>query len=254
MLLKRVIPCLDIKEGKVVKGVRFQGLRDVGDPVELAKRYEAEGADELTFLDISAGIEQRKAHLELVSRIRNAIAIPITVGGGVRSVADAQGYLEAGADKVGANSAAVRDPQLVREIAARFGNQCMIIAVDAGRFVDPHRQGFEVIIDAGKTRTGLDALEWISTAVTLGAGEVLLTSWDQDGTRSGYDLPLLKAACNAVSVPIIASGGAAHSRHCVEAFDVGAEAVLAASIFHDGEYSVTRLKKELAAAGVRCRL
>ena len=252
MLTARVIPCLDIKEGRVVKGVRFQGLMDAGSPTELAAAYEAQGADELVLLDVSATPEGRGHGLETVRQVRAQLSIPMTVGGGVRAVADAGALLEAGADKVGINTAAVQDPAVLDAIAQRFGSQCAILALDAAQRLDG-RAGWEVVTRSGTQRTGLDALAWAQQAVQRGAGEILLTSWDRDGTRAGYDLPLLTAMAAAVSVPVIASGGAATPTHLVEALRAGADAVLAASIFHAGDFTVGQIKEALRAAGVRIR-
>lgn len=249
MLTARIIPCLDVRDGRVVKGVKFQGLRDAGCPVELAKAYEEQGADELVLLDVSATPEGRGTALETVRRVREQLSIPLTVGGGVRVVENARALLEAGADKVGVNTAAVAKPEFISEIARRFGSQCAILAIDAAS----RDQGYEVVIRSGKERTGLDAVEWAQRAVSLGAGEILLTSWDRDGTRSGYDLKLLKAVSEAVTVPVIASGGANSPEHLLEALNAGADAVLAASIFHDGDYVVGQLKDYLAQQGVEMR-
>jgi cyclase len=263
MLAARVIPCLDVRDGRVVKGVRFQGLRDAGDPVERARAYEAQGADELVLLDVSATPDGRRTAVDVVARVRRELSIPLTVGGGVRAIEDAARLLEAGADKVAVNSAAVERPALVAELRDRFGAQCAILALDAARvrapgdgahagaLVEPPR--WEVVTQSGKHRTGRDALAWAREAASLGAGEVLLTSWDRDGTRAGYDLALITALARAVDVPIIASGGAAHADHLYEALEAGADAVLAASIFHDGELTVGDVKRALAARGVRLR-
>lgn len=250
MLLPRIIPCLDVKDGRVVKGVRFQGLRDAGDPVERAEAYAAQGADELVLLDVSATPEGRATAAETVRAVRRVLPIPLTVGGGVRQVEDAARLLEAGADKVGVNSAAVRRPELLGELAERFGAQCTVLSLDAARGQD----GFEVVIDSGSTRPGLDAIEWAKTAVSLGAGELLVTSFDRDGTRSGYDLELLTAVSSAAPVPVIASGGADSAADCAAALEAGASAVLAASIFHDGVTTVLDLKRELARTGLEVRL
>lgn len=251
MLTRRVIPCLDTRDGRVVKGVRFQELRDAGDPAELAALYERQGADEIVLLDVSATPEGRGHALETVRRVRRELAIPLTVGGGVRAVEDALALLEAGADKVGVNTAAVRRPALVSELAARFGAQCTVLAIDAARRLDGG--GFEVVVRSGTERTGLDAVDWARQATELGAGEILLTSWDRDGTQSGYDCALIGAIAQAVRVPVIASGGAASATHLLEALRAGADAVLAASIFHDGAWTVAALKDELARAGMEMR-
>lgn len=252
MLTKRIIPCLDVRDGRVVKGVRFQGLRDAGSPVELAAAYEAQGADELVFLDISATTEGRDTHRNTVAAIRSAIGVPMTTGGGIRTAADAERLLEAGADKVSVNTAAVERPELIAEIAGRFGSQCAVLAIDAAGC--PGRtDAWEVVVRSGKERTGRSAVEWAIEAERRGAGEILLTSWDRDGTRSGYDCALLEALCKAVHIPVIASGGASSPEHMVEAFQAGADAVLAASIFHDGEWTVGGIKDVLAKAGVEVR-
>ena len=228
MLARRIIPCLDISAGRVVKGIHFESLRDAGDPVEQAARYDAEGADELVFLDITASHEDRDTTLEVVSRVAEAIFIPFTVGGGIRSVEDAGRALRAGADKVSVNTAAVRDPSLIRRLADSFGSQCVVVAVDARR-VDGR---FTVMVNGGRQPTEREAIEWIVEAERLGAGEILLTSMDRDGTRMGYDLPLTGAAAAAVPIPVIASGGAGSLEHLGDAFAAGAHGVLAASIFH----------------------
>jgi cyclase len=252
MLAKRVIPCLDVDAGRVVKGVRFQELRDAGDPVELAAHYDREGADELVFLDITATLEDRAATLDVVSRTAEEVFIPLTVGGGVRHEDDVQALLRAGADKVSVNSAAVRDPSLLARSADRFGTQCMVIAIDAKR----HDADWEVYVDAGHTATGRDAIEWAAEATTEhGAGEVLLTSMDRDGTGEGYDLDLLRAIADAVAVPVIASGGAGEPAHFADALTKGhADAVLAASRWHDGDLTIREVKEHLAARGIPVRL
>ncbi|MEN0020193.1 MAG: imidazole glycerol phosphate synthase subunit HisF [Planctomycetota bacterium] len=251
-LMPRVIPCLDVRDGRVVKGIKFQNLRDSGDPVERAKAYEDQGADELVILDVSATPEGRKTAHHTVEAVRKAISIPLTVGGGVREVDDARALLEAGADKTAVNTAAVRRPEILSEISERFGVQCTVLALDAAR--RDNAQGWEVVVRSGTERTGRDAIDWAKRAQQLGAGEVLLTSWDRDGTQSGYDLELLTAASNAVHIPVIASGGAANASHLAEALDAGADAVLAASIFHDAHTTVGDVKAELAALGVPVRL
>jgi imidazoleglycerol phosphate synthase cyclase subunit len=248
-LASRVIPCLDIKDGRVVKGVKFQGLRDAGDPVECARLYETQGADEIVLLDVSATPEGRGHALETVRAVRSALSIPLSVGGGVRSSDDAGTLLEAGADKVGINTAAVTRPALVGEIAERFGTQCTVLAVDAAANGD----GWEVVVESGRKRTGLDVVEWCRKAVATGAGEILLTSWDRDGTRSGYDLDLIAAVSSAVTVPVIASGGADRPEHLVEAIEAGASAALIASILHDGDTTVSALKLAMAQAGIVVR-
>ena len=248
-LRRRVIPCLDVKDGRVVKGIQFQGLRDSGDPSERAGLYAAQGADEIVVLDVSATPEGRANAVETVAAVRAQIGIPLTVGGGVRAEADAARLLGAGADKVGINTAAVDDPTLLTRLAERFGCQCVVLAIDAARTDD----GWEVVVRSGKVRTGLDAIEWAKKAVECGAGEILLTSWDRDGTRSGYELDLLKAISEAVSVPVIASGGADTPEHMAEALSAGADAVLAASIFHEDEWTVGRVKVALTNLGAEVR-
>ena len=248
-VLKRVIPCLDVDKGRVVKGTNFVGLRDAGDPVELGERYDAEGADELVFLDITATHEQRDTMVALARRTADEVFIPFTIGGGIRSAGDAQGVLDAGADKVSVNSAAVARPELIDELANVFGAQCVVLAIDAKR-ADP---GWEVHVAGGRTPTGIDALSWASEGVSRGAGEILLTSMDRDGTKDGYDTDLLHAISSAVDVPVIASGGAGEPGHLVDAFNAGADAVLLASILHYGQYTVAELKRHLARAGVSVR-
>lgn len=248
----RVIPCLDVRDGRVVKGVRFQGLRDSGDPAARAAAYEEQGADELVILDISATTEERRTQDRTVRDVRRVLSIPLTVGGGITSVDDAARVLDAGADKVSVNSAAVQNPDLISAIAGRFGAQCAVLALDAARRSDGGA-GWEVVTRSGQRRTGIDARAWARKAAGLGAGEILLTSWDRDGTGSGYDLPLIAEIAAAVGVPVIASGGAANTAHLVEAIRAGASAVLAASIFHDGVLSVGDVKRELLAAGINAR-
>ncbi|MBI5525038.1 MAG: imidazole glycerol phosphate synthase subunit HisF [Deltaproteobacteria bacterium] len=305
MLAVRIIPCLDIRDGRVVKGVRFQSLRDAGSPEECAERYEAQGADEIVLLDVSATPEGRRTAVETVCRVRARLSIPLTVGGGVRTIDDAAALLDAGADKVGVNTAAVEDPSLLTRLADRFGRQCTVLALDAARNLEPSaishqpsaeignhrseitdRPGYkgaffgpasealgtpdsaqatsgkqhsvlgrwEVVTLSGKKRTGIDAVQWAKDAAAAGAGEILLTSWDRDGTRSGYDLDLIRAVSSAVQVPIIASGGANTPDHLFEALVAGADAVLAASIFHDSDLTVGDVKRALAARGVEVRL
>lgn len=252
-MAKRIIPCLDIKDGRVVKGVNFVNLRDAGDPVEQARLYDQQGADELVFLDISATHEGRKTTLELVSRVAETVFMPLTVGGGIREVEDMRGLLLAGADKVSVNSAAVRRPELLSEGAARFGAQCIVLAIDARR--RKNAPGWEVYVNGGRIPTGMDALEWAARGVTLGAGEILLTSMDADGTLAGYDIALTRAVAEVVSVPVIASGGAGTMAHFAEVLTDGkADAALAASLFHDGKLKITELKKELQNCGVTIRL
>jgi imidazole glycerol-phosphate synthase subunit HisF len=248
----RVIPCLDVDAGRVVKGVNFVGLRDAGDPVELAARYDAEGADELVFLDITASSDARDTMVEVARRTAEAVFIPFTVGGGVRRVDDARRLLRVGADKVGVNSAAVARPELVTEIADVFGNQCVVVAIDARR--RDGADGAEVFVHGGRTPTGLDAVAWARHVVELGAGEILLTSMDRDGTRAGFDLELTRAVSEAVDVPLIASGGVGTLDHLVDGVvEGGADAVLAASIFHFGQHTIRQAKQRLADAGVTVR-
>jgi imidazoleglycerol phosphate synthase cyclase subunit len=246
-----VIPCLDVRDGRVVKGVRFQGLKDAGSPPDLAGEYERQGADEITLLDVSATPEGRATAHETVRRVRERLALPLTVGGGVKSANDAAALLEAGADKVGINTAAVQRPALLDELARRFGCQCTVLAVDAARRGDGAR--YEVITLSGRENTGIGAVTWAREAVDRGAGEILLTSWDRDGTKRGYDLELIAAVADAVDVPIVASGGAATAEHMADAVAAGADAVLAASIFHYRECTVAELKDELAALNVEVR-
>jgi imidazoleglycerol phosphate synthase cyclase subunit len=249
MLTARIIPCLDVSHGRVVKGVRFQGLRDAGDPAERAALYEDQGADEIVVLDVSATPEGRGNQVETVQRVRARLGIPLTVGGGIGTRDDARALLEAGADKVSVNTAAVHRPELLAEIAGRFGRQCAVLAIDAAR----RDRGFEVLVNGGRERTGIDAIEWARDGTARGAGEILLTSWDRDGTRAGYDLELTRAVADAMRVPVIASGGAATPEHLKAAFDAGADAVLAASIFHDDQMTVGEVKRALAALGVHVR-
>jgi len=256
MLAKRIIPCLDIRDGRVVKGVHFLDLRDAGDPVEQARVYDAAGADELVFLDISATLEGRATGVETVRRVADRVFMPLTVGGGVRSAEDMRRLLLAGADKISLNSAAVRSPGLLSAGADRFGSQCVVLAIDARRSTHPDEPArWEVLIDGGRTSTGLDALEWAARGVALGAGEILLTSMDRDGTLAGYDLELTRAVAAAVSVPLIASGGAGKPEHFADVLTVGgADAALAASLFHDGRLEIHALKATLAAHGIPVRL
>jgi imidazole glycerol-phosphate synthase subunit HisF len=255
-LAVRVIPCLDVDAGRVVKGVNFVGLRDAGDPVELARRYDAEGADELTFLDITASSAGRETTYEVVRRTAEQVFIPLTVGGGVRTSADVDALLRAGADKVGVNTAAIRRPELIGEIARRFGRQVLVLSVDARRVrpgTPPTPSGFEVTTHGGREGTGVDAVAWAARAVDLGAGEILLNSMDADGTKDGYDLELIRLVRAAVAVPVIASGGAGVAADFPQAIAAGADAVLAASVFHFGELTIGAVKRELAAAGVPVR-
>jgi cyclase len=251
MHYKRVIPCLDVDAGRVVKGTEFVNLRDAGDPVELAAHYDAEGADELVFLDITATHEKRDTVAELARRTADDVFVPFTIGGGIRSVTDAQAVLDAGADKVSVNSAAVADPELLNELSGVFGAQCVVLAIDAKRRADA--EGWEVFVAGGRTPTGRDAVEWAREGTARGAGEILLTSMDRDGTEDGYDLELTSAVAEAVGVPVIASGGAGELHHLVEALQAGADAVLCASIFHYGRFRVREAKEALAAAGVAVR-
>ncbi|RJK93708.1 imidazole glycerol phosphate synthase subunit HisF [Vallicoccus soli] len=251
----RVIPCLDVDAGRVVKGVNFQDLRDAGDPVEMAKVYDAEGADELTFLDITASSGDRETTYEVVSRTAEQVFIPLTVGGGVRSVADVDRLLRAGADKVGVNTAAVARPELVAEIADRFGSQVLVLSVDARRCAPgtTTASGYEVTTHGGRRGTGIDAVEWAARAEALGAGEVLLNSMDADGTKAGYDVEMVRAVREAVRVPVVASGGAGALEHFAPAVDAGADAVLAASVFHFGQLRIGDVKQALAAHGAPVR-
>ena len=248
----RVIPCLDVRDGRVVKGVKFQGLRDVGSPAELARAYELQGADELVLLDVSATPEGRRTAVDTIRSVRAELSIPLTVGGGVRSAEDAGRLLDAGADKVAINTAAVEHPTVVTEISDRFGRQCTVVSIDAARS-RANENEFEIIIHSGSIRTSIDVPEWTLLAVALGAGELLLTSWDRDGTKDGYDVDLLAAVADKVDIPIIASGGASGPDHLLEGIRAGADAVLAASIFHEGEYDVATVKDHLEANGVRVR-
>ncbi|MEK7328437.1 MAG: imidazole glycerol phosphate synthase subunit HisF [Chloroflexota bacterium] len=263
MLAKRIIPCLDVKDGRVVKGVNFVGLRDAGDPVEQARAYDAEGADELVFLDISATPEGRATVAPMVRRVADEVFLPLTVGGGIRAVDDMRAILLAGADKVSINSAAVKTPELITAGAEKFGSQCVVVAIDAKReenlnFQNPTRSvqnpTWEVYVSGGRVPTGLDAVEWARRVVELGAGEILLTSIDADGTKNGYDLALTRAVAEAVSVPVIASGGAGRLEHFADALTTGgAEAALAASLFHDKVLSVGEVKSYLAGHGIIVR-
>jgi cyclase len=249
MLARRLIPCLDVKDGRVVKGINFLQLRDAGDPVEQAAAYDAQGADEVCFLDISASPEGRSTLVDVVARTADQVFAPLTVGGGVRSVADAERLLEAGADKIAVNTAAIRTPALVAEIAARFGNQAIVVAVDAKR----RTLGWEVFSHGGRTPEGLDALAWCRQVADLGAGEILLTSMDRDGTGQGYDVELIHAVATSVTIPIIASGGVGVLDHLALGLEAGADAVLAASIFHFGQHTIGEAKRFLAARGIAIR-
>jgi len=251
MLTKRIIPCLDIKNGRTVKGVNFEGLRDAGDPIELAERYSSEGADELVFLDISATQEKRKTLVPLVREIARHINIPFTVGGGIKTVEEIEALLHAGADKVSLNSSIVKDPELITRAADRFGSQCVVAAVDAKRT----DSGWSVFVKGGTEDTGIDAIEWMEEVTRRGAGEILLTSMDRDGTKSGFDLELLSEINRRVSIPVIASGGAGTIQHCIDAVNEGnADAVLAASIFHFQEIEIKKLKKVMAEAEIPVRI
>ena len=251
MLAKRIIPCLDVKDGRVVKGVNFVNLIDAGDPVENGKFYDSEGADELTFLDITASSDRRNIIIDMVKKVAETVHIPFTVGGGIRTLDDIRLILENGADKVSINTAAVENPKLITDAAKRFGAQCIIIAIDAKQ---NNNGGWTVYLHGGRTATELDAIDWAKKAEDLGAGEVLLTSMDKDGTKSGYDIPLTRAIAEAVNIPVIASGGVGNINHMYEGLTEGkADAVLAASIFHFREYSIKQVKDELAARGVPIR-
>jgi cyclase len=254
MTAKRIIPCLDVDCGRVVKGVRFVDIRDAGDPVEVARNYDAMGADELTFLDITASHEGRQTIYDVVEAVAGQVFIPLTVGGGVRQVADVRRLLNSGADKVAINTAAVHNPALVSDAAGRFGSQCIVVAVDAKQ-VEHEPPRWEVFTHGGRKPTGIDAVEWALRMAELGAGEILLTSMDRDGTRSGFDLPLTRAVAEAVPVPVIASGGVGCLEHLADGVDQGgADAVLAASIFHFGEYSIEQAKRHMLQRGIEVRL
>ena len=255
MLAKRIIPCLDVTAGRVVKGVNFVQLRDAGDPVEIARRYDGEGADELAFLDITASSDARDILLAMIEAVAECVFIPLTVGGGVRRVDDVRRLLNAGADKISINTAAVQDPQLVADASGRFGAQCIVVAIDARRRAgDDPAQGWEVFTHGGRTATGLDAIDWARRVTELGAGEILLTSMDRDGTRAGFDLELTRAVSDAVGVPVIASGGVGSLQHLADGITIGrADAVLAASIFHYGEHTVREAKAFLARQGIPMR-
>jgi cyclase len=257
-LAKRIIPCLDVDAGRVVKGVKFVDIRDAGDPVEIARRYDEEGADELTFLDITASHEQRETMVHVVEQVAGEVFIPLTVGGGIRELADIRRMLNAGADKVAINTAAVFNPEFVRDAADRFGSQCIVVAIDAKRVDGDAESGatrWEIFTHGGRKATGIDAIEWAKRMVDYGAGEILLTSMDRDGTRNGFDLELTRAVCEAVDVPVIASGGVGNLDHLAEGVLEGeADAVLAASIFHFGEYSIAEAKQHMAERGIEVRL
>jgi cyclase len=251
VLAKRIIPCLDVKDGRVVKGVRFLNLRDAGDPVEIAKRYSEEGADEITFLDITASYEERRTMIEVVDRTAGEVFVPLTVGGGIRSIEDIRDLLLAGADKVSINTAAVKDPEFVKRAADRFGSQCIVVAIDAKRVSDGR---WEVFTHGGRNPTGIDAVCWARKMEEFGAGEILLTSMDRDGTKEGYDIELTRAVSESVGIPVIASGGAGRLEHLYEGLVYGkADAVLVASIFHYGEHSIKEAKEFLRGKGVLIR-
>jgi len=255
MLVKRVVPCLDVNQGRVVKGTNFLNLRDAGDPVEVAARYETEGADELVFLDITASHEERDIMLDVVRRTAEQVFMPLTVGGGIRTLKDIRQLLLAGCDKVSINSAAVRDPEFVRAAALRFGSQCIVVNIDPKRVPRDGREVWEVHINGGRIGTGLEAVDWARQVESLGAGEIVLTSMDADGTKNGYDLEMTAAVSGAVSVPVVASGGAGCPEHLAEAVTVGkADAALAASIFHFGEFTIQETKRIMADRGVPVRL
>ena len=251
-LAKRIIPCLDVNAGRVVKGVNFVGLRDAGDPVEVSRRYDDQGADELTFLDITASSDNRDLILSVIERVAEQVFIPLTVGGGVREVADVRRLLNAGADKISINTSAIVNPRLVQDATDRYGSQCIVVAIDAKGAVDGR---WEVYTHGGRNATGLDAVEWAEKVTALGAGEILLTSMDRDGTRLGFNLPLTRAVVNAVPVPVIASGGVGNLQHLADGITIGgADAVLAASIFHYGDYTVRDAKQYLRERGIEVRL
>ncbi len=253
MLAKRIIPCLDVKDGRVVKGVNFVNFRDAGDPVENARFYDEEGADELVFLDITASHEKRKIILDVVARTAEEVFMPLTVGGGVRTTQDIRDLLNAGADKVSLNTAAVHNPEILREASYMFGSQCIVVAID-GKKTGKTPSGFEISVHGGRTMTGIDCLEWAKRAEDLGAGEILLTSMDADGTKDGYDIPMTRAVTDIVGIPVIASGGAGTARHLRDAVvEANADAVLAASIFHYREIPVRELKKYLSSQGIPVR-
>lgn len=251
MLSKRIIPCLDVKDGRVVKGIKFLNLKDAGDPVEAAKKYEKEEADELVFLDITASYEKRKIMLEVVKKVAECVFIPFTVGGGIKSVRDIRELLKAGCDKVSLNTQAVKDPRIVKLSSRKFGSQCIVVAIDAKK----KNRSWDVYINGGRTPTKRDVLDWAKEVESLGAGEILLTSMDYDGTNKGYDLDLTKSVCSAVNIPVIASGGAGNLEHIYEVFKkTGADAALCASIFHYNKYSIKQVKKYLKKKGLLVRL
>ncbi|MEI6066037.1 MAG: imidazole glycerol phosphate synthase subunit HisF [Methylococcaceae bacterium] len=255
-LAKRIIPCLDVADGRVVKGVKFVDIRDAGDPVEVARRYDREGADEITFLDITATHDNRDTLVHVVEQVASEVFIPLTVGGGIRTLDDIRRMLNAGADKVGINSAAVFNPEFVREAAQRFGSQCIVVAIDAKKVSQPHEADrWEIFTHGGRKATGIEAIGWAKKMVEYGAGEILLTSMDRDGTREGFDLPLTRTISEAVTVPVIASGGVGNLEHLAEGVINGkADAVLAASIFHFAEYTIQQAKEHMAARGIEMRL
>jgi cyclase len=254
MLTKRIIPCLDVDRGRVVKGTNFVGLRDAGDPVEVARRYEAEGADELVFLDISASHEGRAILLDMIRRVAEQVFMPFTVGGGIRTLDDATQIIQAGAEKVSINSAAVKTPELVSQVARKFGSCATVVNIDPRRVTRDGREAWEVHINGGRTPTGLEAVEWARAVERLGAGEIVLTSMDADGTKNGYDLPMTEAVARAVTIPVVASGGAGSPEHLRQVLAAGADAALAASIFHYNEYSIPATKRYLADRGIPVRI
>ena len=254
MLTKRIIPCLDVDRGRVVKGIHFVGLRDAGDPIEVARRYESQGADELVFLDISASHEGRAILLDMVRRVAEQLFMPFTVGGGIRTIDDATQLIQAGAEKVSINSAAVKNPALITEISRKFGRCATVVNIDPRRVMKDGQEFWEVFVNGGRVPTGLQAVEWAKEVERLGAGEIVLTSMDADGTKNGYDIPMLRAVSAAVNVPVVASGGAGCPEHLRLAFEAGADAALAASIFHYDEYSIPATKEYLAAHGVAVRI
>ena len=254
-LAKRIIPCLDVDAGRVVKGVQFVNIKDAGDPVEVARRYDTQGADELTFLDITASSDERNTIIHVVEQVAAEVFIPLTVGGGIRRLEDIHSLLGAGADKVSINTAAVNNPDFVKQASSHFGNQCVVVAIDAKRINSEKTTRWEIFTHGGRTSTGLDAIQWAARMVELGAGELLVTSMDRDGTRDGFDLELIRQITNAVAVPVIASGGVGTLEHLSEGIlQGGADAVLAASIFHFGEYTVEQAKRHMASKGIEVRL
>ncbi|MFM7518680.1 MAG: imidazole glycerol phosphate synthase subunit HisF [Pirellula sp.] len=255
MLAKRVIPCLDVHAGRVVKGTNFVQLRDAGDPVEIAARYELEGADELVFLDITASHEQRSIMIDVVRRTADQVFMPLTVGGGIRTIEDIRDLLQAGCDKVSLNSIACKNPDFIRQASERFGAQCIVVNMDPRRVLKDGKEFWEVHIHGGRTPTGIEVVEWAQRVQELGAGEIVVTSMDRDGTKDGYDLPITKAVSEAVSIPVVASGGAGHPQHLVDAIVLAkADAVLAASIFHFGQYTIAQAKALMAQQGIPVRL